>query len=304
MGSLAPEAGFEVGFDVFPSAVHGEAGWGVAVELKGGETGDEFGGLFGVLFDFFERSFIFDAFSEAVAEADFFADIDPVGFAEFGHGGEGGFAVVFEVIVPDGGDGEVVVIPEFAFVFGAVGTKGGMTGADGVGFAIFVEEVGKADFKENVVIFDILFEFFFVLNDGVVEGDAVGADDIRVDDIIVLGVGVTHSHGLIPDFLTIRWFDVHAGDDGCEEQYYYCDEANCAGYFGFFVHFPPLDFLDLVDLVDLFGLADLADLGDLLVWVDDSGGVVLVALTALAPLVVLAVLAARFLRYFSLIIIT
>lgn len=105
MGSLAPKAGFEVGFDVFPSAVHGEAGWGVTVELEGGEAGDDFGGFLSGLFDFCERSFVFDTFSKFVTEANFFADFDPVRLAEFGHFGEGGFATVFEVIVPDGGNG-------------------------------------------------------------------------------------------------------------------------------------------------------------------------------------------------------
>ena len=151
--SLAPEAGFEVGFDVFPSAVHGEAGWGVAVEFEGGEAGDEFAGFFGVGFDLLERGLIFDTLSKIVAETDLLAHFDPVGLAEFGHLGEGGFAVVFEIIVPDCGDGEVVIIPEFAFVFGAVGAESGVTGANRVGFAVFVEEVRETDFEENVVVF-------------------------------------------------------------------------------------------------------------------------------------------------------
>ena len=60
-----------------PGAIHGEAGWGVAVEAEGGEAIDELGGFFGVGHDFCEGGFVFDAGGEGVAEADFFADADP-----------------------------------------------------------------------------------------------------------------------------------------------------------------------------------------------------------------------------------
>ena len=71
MESLAFQAGVEIGFDVFPGAVHGEAGWGVTVEFEGGEAGDEFGGLLGVGHDFGKGGVVFDAGGEIVAEADF-----------------------------------------------------------------------------------------------------------------------------------------------------------------------------------------------------------------------------------------
>ena len=41
-------------------------------------------------------------------------DFDPVILAEAVHLRESGFAEVFEIIIPNVSDGEIVVIPEFA----------------------------------------------------------------------------------------------------------------------------------------------------------------------------------------------
>ena len=95
-----------------------------------------------------------------------------------------------------------------------------MAGADRVGFAVFVKKVGKANFEEDVVIFEVLLEFFFVFDNGVVESDTVRTDNIGVNNEIVFGVGVAHGHGLIPDFFAIRWFDVHASNNGCYQNNY------------------------------------------------------------------------------------
>ena len=100
-------------------------------------------------------------------------NVDPVIFIDAGHFGNGGFAETFKIIVPDSGDGFVVIIPEFAFLFGTVSGDGGIAGVDGVGFAEFVEEIGEADFVENIVLFDIFFKIFLVFNHGVFKGDTI-----------------------------------------------------------------------------------------------------------------------------------
>ena len=167
--------------------------------------------------DFVEGVVIFDAGFEAVAKADFFADFDPVIFGEAAHLGEGAFAEVFEVIVPDGGDGKVVVIPELALIFGAVGGDGGVARVDGAGFAEFIEEVGEADFDKDVVLSDVILKFVLVLDDGVFEGDAIGADEVGVDDKVVLGLEVADGHVGIPDFFGVGGLGRHTGDDSGNE---------------------------------------------------------------------------------------
>ena len=80
--------------------------------------------------------------------------------------------------------------------------------------AVFVEEVREADFDQNVVLFDVFVEFLFVFEDGVLEGDAVGADDVGVDDEVVFGVEVADGGLLVPDFVGIWGLLVEANDDG------------------------------------------------------------------------------------------
>ena len=151
---------------------------GEIVELEVGHAVGELGGFFGVFLDFWDGFVALDAASELFAEASFFADIDPVIFAEARHLGSGGFAGAFEVIVPNGGDGEVVEVPEFVFVFGAVGGFGGVARIDGVSFAVFVEKIREADFDEDVVFFDVFFKVVFVFDDGVFKGDTIGTNEI------------------------------------------------------------------------------------------------------------------------------
>ena len=74
------------------------------------------------------------------------AEFNPIVFVKFRHAGNGGFAEVFEVAIPDGGDNMIIIIPEFALVFGAVGGDGGVARVDGPRFAVFVEEVRETDF--------------------------------------------------------------------------------------------------------------------------------------------------------------
>lgn len=55
-----------------------------------------------------------------------------------------------------------------------------------------------------------------MFDDSVFEGDTIRANDVGINDEIVFGFGITNGHGLIPDHFAIRWFVVHAGDDGGE----------------------------------------------------------------------------------------
>ena len=143
------------------------------IKFKVGHTVDEFGSFGGVGFYLFNSFVVFDASFEVVAETDRFSNVNPVFFAKARHFGYGGFARGFEIIVPYGGNGFVVIIPEFAFFLGTVGGNGRMTGVDRVGFAVFVKKVREADFEEDVVIFDILPEIVFVFDNGVFKSDTI-----------------------------------------------------------------------------------------------------------------------------------
>ncbi len=166
--------------------------------------------------DFGERLVVFDTGSEFFIETNFLAEINPVFLVELGHLREGGFAGLFKVVVPNSGNSEIVIIPEFAFVAGTVRSNGGILGIDGVGFTVFVEEVGEADFEEDVIIFEILLELFFVFDDGVFEGDTIWADNVGIDDEVILSFRVTDGHGFVPHFVAVTWFGVHTGNDGGE----------------------------------------------------------------------------------------
>ena len=100
-----------------------------------------------------------------------------------------------------------------------------MAGTDGIGFTVFVEEVGEAYFEKNVVIFDVLLEFCFVFDDGVVEGDTIGANYIGINDVIVFGVRVTHGGCDVPNFVGMGRFVIHAGDNSSDEYNYDCYDS-------------------------------------------------------------------------------
>ena len=135
----------EVHQNIFPAPREVEARTGVAVEFEVGHTVGEFGGLFGILFDFGEWVVVFDARLEGATKPDLLADVNPIVLAEAAHLGNGRFACIFEIIFPDSADGEVVIIPKFAFVFSAISSNGGITGVDGAGLAVLIEKIGEAD---------------------------------------------------------------------------------------------------------------------------------------------------------------
>ena len=76
------------------------------------------------MFDFGEGFVVFDAIFESLTEADGFTEVDPVGFIDIGHFGDARFAATLEKVVPDAGDGFVIIVPELTFVFGAISAKG------------------------------------------------------------------------------------------------------------------------------------------------------------------------------------
>ena len=193
----------EVHFDVFPAPREVEARAGVVVEFEIRHAVSEFGGFFGILFDFIERVLIFDAAIKFFAEADLMTNFDPVILAEAAHLREGGFAEVFEEIVPDAGDSEIVIIPEFTLRFGAVGGDGRVAGVDRIGFAKFVEKVRETDFNEDVVFFDVFLKFVFVFDDGIFESYTVRANEIRVNDEVVFGIYVADGHLFVPNFISV-----------------------------------------------------------------------------------------------------
>ena len=119
---------------------------------------------------------VFDTRIKFVAEADLVADVGPVILVESLHLRKGGFAKILEIIIPNATDGEVIIIPKLAFVFGAVGGDGGIAGVNWVGFSILIEEVGKTNFDEDVVFLDVFLKLIFVFDDSIFEGDTVGAD--------------------------------------------------------------------------------------------------------------------------------
>lgn len=205
----------EVHLDIFPAPREIEARASVIIELEKWHAGDELGSFFGVLLDFVERILILDAVVESFAEADLVAKVGPVFLTHFGYFGKGGFAGNCEIVIPDAINGEIVIIPEFAFVLGTIGGDGGVARVLRAGFAVLIKEVGKADFDKDVVLFDVFLEFVLMLNDGVFEGDTIRAKKIRIDNKVILGVGVTDGHLGVPNFFRVGGgFWCHAKSDG------------------------------------------------------------------------------------------
>ena len=119
---------------------------------------------------------IFNTGFELFAEADFFTDGGPVFLSVATHFTKAGFAGGFEKVIPDGGNCEIVIIPEFTFVLGAVGGNCGVPRMIGVGLAVFVEEIGEPDFDKDVVTLNVFLELFLVFNNGILESDTVWTD--------------------------------------------------------------------------------------------------------------------------------
>ncbi len=147
-----------------------------------------------------------------------FAEVDPIFFAAGGHFGDSGFAGCFVIVVPDVGNGVVVIVPEFALVSSTVGGDGGVTGADGIGLAEFVEKIGEANFEKDIVFGEVFLKVFFVFDDSVFKSDTIRADEVGVDDEIIFGFEVANGHLLVPDFFGVRRFVVHAGGDGGDDE--------------------------------------------------------------------------------------
>ncbi len=195
------EAFVEEHFDIFPTPSKVKSWWGVAIELKGWQAVDLFHSLIGDLGDFLEWGFLFVTGIECLAEPDIMGKIGPVGFIILVEGGESFFAVDFEVIVPDGGNGMAIVFPEFAFVTGAVGCDGRILRMLSLELAVEIEEIREAHLEKNVISFDIAIEIIFVLNDSILEGNAVRANNICIGDIVILGIFVANGQLFVPDFL-------------------------------------------------------------------------------------------------------
>lgn len=70
-----------------------------------------------------------------------------------------------------------------------------------------------------------------MFDDGVFEGNTVGADEIGIDDEVVLGFEIADGHTLIPDFFGIGGLGGHTGDDGADQNSDNQDNTNDAGCF-------------------------------------------------------------------------
>lgn len=53
-----------------------------------------------------------------------------------------------------------------------------------------------------------------MLNDGVLESNAIWTNYVGIDNEVIFSVGITHCHGLVPDFVAVGGFNVKTGDDG------------------------------------------------------------------------------------------
>ena len=159
--------------DILPIASQVEAGASEFVEFEIWHALGEFDGFFSILFDFGKWGLVFDARFEIVAEADFLADFGPIILFLLVEGSKTGLAGIFEEIIPDGANGIVVIVPEFAFVSSAVGGDGRVARVFWIGLAIFVKIIGETDFDENVVFCNVFLEIFFVFDYGVFEGKTI-----------------------------------------------------------------------------------------------------------------------------------
>ena len=59
-----------------------------------------------------------------------------------------------------------------------------------------------------------------MFNDGVFEGDAIGANEVGIDDEIIFGFEVASGHGGVPDFFGISGFATHASDNSSDDDAY------------------------------------------------------------------------------------
>ena len=195
------------------------------------------------MFDFFYWAVVSNTGSKLFTEADFFAEVNPVAFADRIKLRKGGLAEGFEIIIPDCSDSGAIIIPESAFVFGAVGGDGGIVRVDWARFAVAIKEIRQADFYQNVILLNIFFKAFFVFKDGILKSHAVRTHNIGINNKVIFGIKVSDGHIFVPDNLGIGWLNIHAGNNGGKNYDY--DSDNCANS-KTFLHEPP--FLDIFHL--------------------------------------------------------
>ena len=109
---------------------------------------------------------------------------------------------------------------------------------DGPGFTKFVEEVGEADFDEDVVCFDVSLEVVLMFDDGVFKGDTVRTNEIGVDDEVIFSIHVANGGLFVPDFVgVIGGFRSHTDDNSSNNN---CNDDNNTADSKNFFHFAPL----------------------------------------------------------------
>ncbi len=90
-----------------------------------------------------------------------------------------------------------------------------MAGMLGMGFAVFIEEVGKSDLDYDIMFFEVFFEFAFVFEDGIFESYTIWTNKVGIDDKVVFGINIAYRHVFIPDFFGVGWPGGDAGDNCC-----------------------------------------------------------------------------------------
>ena len=220
------EAGVKIHEDVVPAPVLTEAGSGEVVELEAGEALGGARRVGGGLLDVGDGLVVSKAILEGIAETNALPDDEPVvgGHVFDGFGGLAIADVLGVVVVPEGGEGGMVVIPEAVFTGGTVN---GLGGSAGVFDAIaLIKHIGEADLEENVMLVKISEEFVPVVHHGTREDVAIGTHEVGIHDVVILGVEAANSGGFIPDLLANgRAVGETGEDDGKDED----DDGNDAG---------------------------------------------------------------------------
>lgn len=65
-----------------------------------------------------------------------------------------------------------------------------------------------------------------MLDSGALEGDTIGAHEIGVGDVVILGVEIADGHVFVPDNVGIGGLGAHAGNDGGNYYPGYEDDTN------------------------------------------------------------------------------
>ena len=83
---------------------------------------------------------------------------------------------------------------------------------------------------------DVFIKLLFVFKDGVLESHAIRANDVGVNDEVVLGVDIADGGPLVPNFLRIGRFLIKTEDDSGKNDY---DDADDADNSNGFLHETP-----------------------------------------------------------------